>query len=63
MSIWTALGLTPEQIKGFQEQLAKLQAENKFLVRQNSELEYKLSRYEGPEKEVKMPTTPGRACS
>jgi hypothetical protein len=56
LSIWTALGVTPEQIRGFQEQLAKLQAQNKFLVRQNSELEFKLSRYEGPEMEVKMPT-------
>jgi hypothetical protein len=56
LSIWSALGVTPEQIRGFQQQLAKLQAQNKFLVRQNSELEFKLSRYEGPEKEVKMPT-------
>ena len=57
MSIWTALGVTPEQIRAFQAQLTKLQADNRFLVRHNSELEFKLSRYEGPEKEVKMPTT------
>jgi hypothetical protein len=55
LSLWTTLGVTREQIKGFQEQLAKLQAENNSLVRRNNELECQLSWYVGPEKEVKMP--------
>jgi hypothetical protein len=55
LSMWTALGVTPEQVRSFQEQLAKLQAQIKFLGRRNNELEYQLSRYEGPEKEIKLP--------
>jgi chromosome segregation ATPase len=61
LSMWAALGQTPEQIKAFKDQIAKINSErdayadeNKILLRQNSELDYKLSRYEGPEKEIKM---------
>jgi cell shape-determining protein MreC len=55
LSVWTALGITTEQIRALQQQLASFQAENTFLVHENSALQYKLSLYLGPEKEVKMP--------
>jgi cell shape-determining protein MreC len=55
LSAWAALRINPEQVKALQDLMAKLQAENRFLVHQNSDLEVKLSRYVGPEKEVKMP--------
>jgi hypothetical protein len=55
LSMWTALGVTPDQVKAFRDQLAKLQAANQFLVRHNAELQVKLSWFVGVEKEVQMP--------
>jgi len=61
LSMWQALGQTPEQIKAFKDQIAKVNQErdayadeNKILLRQGNDLKYKLSRYEGPDIEVKM---------
>ncbi len=55
LAVWTGLGVTPEQVKDFRALLNQLQEENRSLVRQNSDLDFKLSRYIGVEKEVKMP--------
>jgi hypothetical protein len=55
LALWTGLGVSREQIQQFQQQLAKLQAENVSLVRRNSDLDYRLSWFTGTEKEVKMP--------
>jgi len=62
LSLWKQLGVTPDQIKGFNQQVAKLneeresyETENKILLRQNNELTVELSRYKGPEIEPKMP--------
>jgi hypothetical protein len=55
LATWRALAMTPAQIKGFQAQLARLEADNSFLTHRNSELETKISWFIGPEKEVKMP--------
>jgi len=57
LAMWTGLGITREQIKDFQAELAKLTANNSFLVRRNNELESRISWFIGPEKEVRMPAS------
>jgi hypothetical protein len=56
LSAWTSLGISIDQIRALQQQLAKFQADNTFLVHENSALRFQLGRYFGPEMEVKMPT-------
>jgi hypothetical protein len=55
LATWTSLGVSIEQIRSFQGELARLQAANSSLVRQNNELDHQLSWYLGPDREVKMP--------
>jgi Skp family chaperone for outer membrane proteins len=62
LAVWKQLGVTPEQVKGFNEALVKsnderdsFQAENKILLRNNDELKVELSRYVGEEIDPKMP--------
>ncbi len=62
LAIWRQLGVTPEQVRGFNEALAKaieerdsFQAESKVLARRNEELKVELSRYVGPEIDPTMP--------
>ncbi len=70
LSVWKQLGVTPEQIKGFKEQLAKVNQErdayadeNKILLRRNNELSVELSRYVGNEIEPKMPGVSGKVLA
>lgn len=70
LAIWRQLQVTPEQIKGFKDQLAKVVEErdrsldeNKILLRQLDELNVRLSRYEGPALEPKMPPVVGKVIA
>lgn len=67
LAAWTALGVTPAEIKNFKQQLAQTSderdaysEENKVLLRKNSELSTQLSRYVGPEVDPKMPPLKGK---
>jgi multidrug efflux pump subunit AcrA (membrane-fusion protein) len=67
LSVFKQLAVTPEQIKGFKEQLAKSNEErdrfideNKILTRSRNELLVKLSRYEGEEIDPRMPPVHGK---
>jgi multidrug efflux pump subunit AcrA (membrane-fusion protein) len=70
LAVWKQLGVTPDQIKGFKEQLNKADeerdnylAENKIMLRRNNELKVKLSRYEGQEIEPAMPGVTGKVLA
>jgi len=70
LSLWTQLGVTPDQVKGFKEQIAKSNeerdsflAENKILTRNNNELRVQLSRYVGDEIDPKMPPLTGKVLA
>ncbi len=61
LSMWKQLQVTPDQIRGFKEQLARSNEErdryadeNKILLRSNSELKVELSRFIGPDLDPPM---------
>jgi hypothetical protein len=67
LASWKALGVTVAQIRDFKGDLAKSNSErdafadeNKILMRSNNELKVKLSKYEGPEIDPKMPGLTGK---
>jgi chromosome segregation ATPase len=61
LAVWNQISWMPEQIRGFQQDLAKASEqrdtfakENKTLLRQYSELNHRLKSLIGPEEEVQM---------
>lgn len=67
LAIWKQLEVTPDQIKNFKGQLARVNEErehfadeNKILLRRNNELKVQLSRYIGDDIDPKMPAVAGK---
>src|SRR5579862_5432220 len=70
LSVFTQLGLTPDQIKAAKQQLAqsneerdRIADENKILLRRNNELKVDLSKYVGDEIDPKMPPIKGKVVA
>ena len=70
LAVWRQLNVTPEQIRGFKQQLAEVEEErdnfaeeNQILMRKNNELQVELARFIGPDLDPKMPPVAGKVVA